>query len=61
MFIMDTTIVNLTSNEFSIIENNKHIKYETHPNICYTNVVCVKPWGHEFLILKNSEFHILFL
>ena len=38
-----------------------HIKYETHPKVEYKDKVCVKPWGHEFLIFQSKSIGIWFL
>lgn len=47
--------------ELKIIQNHIYIKNEKHPFVDYKNSVCVKPWGHEFLIYQNKKIGIWFL
>jgi rfaE bifunctional protein nucleotidyltransferase chain/domain len=49
------------SNELSIISNHIQIKNENHSIIDYKNKICVKPWGHEFLVFQNKKLAIWFL
>jgi len=59
---MDKNIILLpTNDELDIIKNNFHIKNETHSNISYKNKICLKPWGHEFLIFQNNKIGIWYL
>jgi len=44
-----------------IVNNYMHIKHENHSNVSYENGVCVKPWGHEFLIYQNNKIGMWFL
>jgi rfaE bifunctional protein nucleotidyltransferase chain/domain len=54
-------IVNLTNEEKQIITNNYYKKNEKHNFFDFNNLVCVKPWGHEFLIYQNQKIGIWFL
>lgn len=47
--------------EISIVNNNLYIKNEKHDNVNYKNCVCIKPWGHEFLVYLNEKIGIWFL
>lgn len=47
--------------EISIVNNNLYIKNEHHDNVDYKNCVCLKPWGHEFLVYLNEKIGIWFL
>lgn len=55
------TIVHLTPEETNIIQNHFYKKNEKHDLFDYQNQVCVKPWGHEFLIYQNEKIGIWFL
>lgn len=44
--------------EIEIVNKNKYIEDEEHPKIDYTNKVCIKPWGHEFLAFQNQKIAI---
>jgi rfaE bifunctional protein nucleotidyltransferase chain/domain len=41
-------------NELSIVANHTQLQNEKHAVIDYKNKVCVKPWGHEFLVFQNN-------
>jgi rfaE bifunctional protein nucleotidyltransferase chain/domain len=59
---MDKNIILLpTNDELDIIKNNFYIKNEKHSNISYKNKICLKPWGHEFLIFQNNKIGIWYL
>ena len=58
---MKNKILNVLENETKIIENNIYIKNETHKDIDYKNLVCVKPWGYEFLVYKNNRIGMWYL
>ena len=53
--------IELTQEEKQIIYNNKHKTTEKHSFFDYNNLVCIKPWGHEFLIYQNKKIGIWFL
>jgi len=42
-------------NELSIVSNHTQLQNEKHAVIDYKNKVCVKPWGHEFLVFQNKR------
>lgn len=48
-------------NDLKLSKSHYHIKNEIHNKIDYKNKVCVKPWGHEFLIFQNKSIGIWFL
>ena len=54
-------IIGLTQEEKQIVSNNNHKKHEKHSFFDYNNQVCIKPWGHEFLIYQNKKIGIWFL
>ena len=54
-------IIELTPEENQIVSNNHHKKNEKHSFFDYNNLVCVKPWGHEFLIYQTKKIGIWFL
>lgn len=58
---MSGSIIKPSINELSIIQNNRKIKEEKHDFVDYKNQVCIKPWGHEFLIHVNKKVGIWFL
>ncbi len=47
--------------ELTIVNNNIDIKYENHSIIDYKNVVCIKPWGYEFLVYESKKIGMWFL
>ena len=55
---MPNHILQVLSNELSIISNNIQLKNEKHPSIDYKNKICLKPWGHEFLVYQNTRLAI---
>ena len=50
-----------TEKEMTIVMNNIYKKNESHHFIDYSKTICVKPWGHEFLIFQNKNIGIWFL
>ena len=50
-----------TNGELIIANNNVSIKNDTHSFVDYKNKICIKPWGHEFLIYMNEKIGIWFL
>lgn len=47
--------------ELAIVKNSISIESEEHKIIDYKNKVCVKPWGHEFLVYENNKIGIWYL
>ncbi len=47
-----------TSSELQIVNNHKFIKNQNHEHVDYLNKVCVKPWGHEFLVYQSQKIGI---
>jgi rfaE bifunctional protein nucleotidyltransferase chain/domain len=54
-------LLQVEESEYSIIKNNKVIESETHAVIDYKDKVCIKPWGHEFLVFENTKVAIWYL
>ena len=52
-------VLSVTEQEKTICENHKHKKDNLYVN--YKNIVCVKPWGYEFLIYESTKIGIWFL
>ena len=55
---MQNHIYEILPNELSIISNHTQLQHEKHAVIEYKNKVCVKPWGHEFLVFQNKRVAI---
>lgn len=55
---MDTYYLSPTPSELKIIENNVEESKKHNPQIDYKNVVCVKPWGYEFLVYESDKIGI---
>jgi hypothetical protein len=55
---MQNHIYDVLPNELSIISNHTQLQHEKHAVIEYKNKVCVKPWGHEFLVFQNKRVAI---
>lgn len=51
----------LTNREIDIAKNNILLQNQKHIEVDYQNKVCVKPWGHEFLIYKNNKVAIWYV
>ena len=51
----------LLNREFDIANNNILLQNEQHIEIDYKDKVCIKPWGHEFLIFKNKKVAIWYV
>jgi rfaE bifunctional protein nucleotidyltransferase chain/domain len=47
-------LLEVQEKEIEIIQKNRYIEEETHSEIDYKNKVCIKPWGHEFLVFNNK-------
>jgi rfaE bifunctional protein nucleotidyltransferase chain/domain len=58
---MNKYIIEPNNDELTIINNNINLKYNKHPFYDYNNKVCIKPWGHEFLIYQNNKIGIWYL
>jgi len=58
---MENLIKYPQAHEHAIVNNNQYIKDEIHPYVDYKNKVCVKPWGHEFLVFENNNIGMWFL
>jgi len=54
-------IIELAKEENQIVSNNYYKKNEKHAFFDYNNLVCIKPWGHEFLIYQTKKIGIWFL
>lgn len=57
---METLMLSITDNEKNIIKNNNNIKLNKN-RVDYTNCVCIKPWGYEFLVYESNKIGIWFL
>lgn len=51
-------LLEVQEKEIEIIQKNRYIEEETHSEIDYKNKVCIKPWGHEFLVFNNKSVAI---
>jgi len=58
---MSTQYCTIKNNELQIIKNNMKISEEIHERKEYANMVCVKPWGYEFLVYESKKIGIWFL
>lgn len=58
---MDTYILKPSEEEIKLCQKNNNIKVTPHSKIDYSDTVCCKPWGHEFLIFSNNKLAIWFL
>jgi len=52
---MSIVYTNPTSDEQLISKANKPLDTTPHSKIDYADKVCLKPWGHEFLVFQNSK------
>ena len=50
-----------SSKELQIAANHSHIKWEEHQPVDYHDSLCVKPWGHEFLVYQSKRIGIWYL
>ena len=55
---MQNHVFEVLPNELSIVSNHTLLQQEKHTVIEYKNKVCVKPWGHEFLVFQNKRLAI---
>jgi rfaE bifunctional protein nucleotidyltransferase chain/domain len=55
---MQNHIYEVLPNELSIVSNHTQLRDEKHDVIEYKNKVCVKPWGHEFIVFQNKRVAI---
>ena len=53
-------ILELTTADITL-SSNHNIDFSDHEQINYKNQVCVKPWGHEFLIYSSKKIAIWIL
>lgn len=53
--------IKISEEELKIIKNNIYIKNEIHEEVPYKNVVCIKPWGYEFLAYESDKIGMWFL
>lgn len=54
-------ILKCNDRDLKLCQSHESIKHEVHPRVDYKEKVCVKPWGHEFLIFQNESIGIWFL
>lgn len=54
-------VLKCNEHDLKLYKSRESIKYEKHSKVDYKNKVCVKPWGHEFLIFQNESIGIWFL
>jgi rfaE bifunctional protein nucleotidyltransferase chain/domain len=47
--------------ELQLIKNNFWISEEKHTRSEYKNKVCIKPWGHEFLVFESNRIGMWYL
>ena len=43
------------TNDNEICNNHNHIHEQPHDKLDFTKQVCVKPWGHEFIVYQNKH------
>jgi len=53
--------IKLLSREIDIAKNNIYLQNQEHIEVDYQNKVCIKPWGHEFLMFKNKKIAIWYV
>lgn len=58
---MEHIVFKTNVDEQNICDQNIFIKNEKHNFVDYKNVICNKPWGHEFLIYQSNKIGIWFL
>ena len=54
-------VLECNEHDLKLCKSHESIKHEKHSKVDYKNKVCVKPWGHEFLIFQNESIGIWFL
>lgn len=54
-------ILTCNKRDLKLCRSHDSIKHEMHSEVDYRNKVCVKPWGHEFLIFQNESIGMWFL
>jgi rfaE bifunctional protein nucleotidyltransferase chain/domain len=54
-------ILHCSERDIDLCKSHFSIKHEVHPKVDYKDKVCVKPWGHEFLVFQNESIGIWFL
>ncbi len=55
---MEPIFLTVHPDENTIVQNNREIAEKANPRIDYSNVVCKKPWGHEFLVYESKNIGI---
>ena len=58
---MDPLITTVSNSDMNIVNNNLHIKTDMHTNTPYKDIVCVKPWGYEFLVYESDKIGMWYL
>jgi D-glycero-beta-D-manno-heptose 1-phosphate adenylyltransferase len=62
MFVLQSRhILKCVDRDLTLCKSHEFIKHEVHPKVDYKNKVCVKPWGHEFLMFQNESIGMWFL
>ena len=57
---METLFLKVTEQELNIIKNSQ-LEYNVSKKVDYKNVVCLKPWGYEFLAYESTKIGIWYL
>lgn len=60
-YMNNLMIIEKSEEEQKIITNHIEIKNEKHRCVDYKNQICIKPWGHEFLVYQSDKIGIWFL
>ena len=47
-------VLSVSEKELAIIRNNASVSSTTNEQVDYGKCVCIKPWGHEFLVYEND-------
>jgi rfaE bifunctional protein nucleotidyltransferase chain/domain len=56
--IMVYKVLSVSEKERAIIMNNASVSSTTNQHVDYRNCVCIKPWGHEFLVYESDTLGI---
>ena len=56
---MDSLYLKVSEQELNTIKNNNITENNTY--VDYKSVVCIKPWGYEFLVYENNKIGVWFL
>jgi rfaE bifunctional protein nucleotidyltransferase chain/domain len=57
---MDTLYLKVKEQENDIIHNN-NIECQDNTHVNYKNIVCIKPWGYEYLVYESNKIGMWFL